>query len=477
MVQHRNLSTLTTSHLICKTLHNIIATRVLVGLQDRDGVSLTRRPSPLPNAKPRQTIFLIPSFSSLHFTVHKFAFTRTSESEYIMSDSDEVKDQLFNNCQNLFILSNGEDDTDDDNLSEVGEDIDPLSLDHSIESMVELAKGLRMQIKEGKVRMKEIQHDYEQKMKETEAACNKKLQEMKKSYEQKLHEAFQCNICLAVPRDSIWQCQNGHLFCDSCMERTSDSCSACRTPLGRLEGDMRIRALGVEQVIDAVNFGFQCKYECDFSTMYSKSELPSHERKCIFRPVPCPHIPCAKEKVVFCDVMGHIREEHGAQMAGLHLDGTYNLTYIVQQNGNIDRIYELIFEAKQFVANVLKFKDTYYAFMHICGDSEEAKQFTVAITTGYGSQSAIFHQGQVFPIDRNAKDILKEKSGVVSFRPGGMYDCLFEDTQPFNTSNQKEITVQFKITKAASLNSQAPQLTGFNVSSLGTLTLESGHTG
>ena len=86
--------------------------------------------------------------------------------------------------------------------------------------------------------------------------------------------------------------------------------------------------------------------------------------------------------------------------------------------------------------------------MYILGDLEEAKKFKVDISIGQGRQSGIVHTGQIFPIDAKKEDIIKEKSGVLSFSPIGMGETFFED----GDQNQKILQVHFKISNAQEIN-------------------------
>ena len=69
----------------------------------------------------------------------------------------------------------------------------------------------------------------------------------------------------------------------------------------------------------------------------------------------------------------------------------------------------------------------------------------VTITIGGGTQSGILHYGQVFPIDMEKKDIIRAKSGVLSFTSFGIYDTFFKDIE--GAENMKKISIQYKINR------------------------------
>ena len=86
----------------------------------------------------------------------------------------------------------------------------------------------------------------------------------------------------------------------------------------------------------------------------------------------------------------------------------------------------------------------FYSYVQIMGDEEEAKKFKVALTVG-SAQSGLVHIGQVFPIDAKMKDIIKEKSGVLSFSPTGMGETFFEDVK---SKDRKKLHLTYNILDA-----------------------------
>ena len=58
---------------------------------------------------------------------------------------------------------------------------------------------------------------------------------------------FECNVCLEVPKSSpIFQCQDGHLFCNDCHPKLSQ-CPVCRngTPMGNIKSLIATKILEV----------------------------------------------------------------------------------------------------------------------------------------------------------------------------------------------------------------------------------------
>ena len=86
-----------------------------------------------------------------------------------------------------------------------------------------------------------------------------------------------------------------------------------------------------------------------------------------------------------------------------------------------------------------------YSYVQIMGNDEDAKKFKVALSIGKGGQSGLVHIGQVFPIDTKREDIIKQKSGVLSFSPYGMGESFFEDIK---SEDRKNLHVTYNILDA-----------------------------
>ena len=81
------------------------------------------------------------------------------------------------------------------------------------------------------------------------------------------------------------------------------SCAMCREPLG----EKRIRALNVEQLIEAADLNVSCKHlECKLSA--PKKEITTHEKKCEHRVVPCPDLGCHQQVPFHC-LLDHMNQQ------------------------------------------------------------------------------------------------------------------------------------------------------------------------
>ena len=90
----------------------------------------------------------------------------------------------------------------------------------------------------------------------------------------------------------------------------------------------------------------------------------------------------------------------------------------------------LKYKGKEFLPAFTKRGGVYYAWIYLLADPEEAKKYSGTIHLGEGSQSGLIHKGEVFSIDIERKDILKAKSGLLSFTQTGM---LFSDAATFTS--------------------------------------------
>merc|ERR1719192_1421958 len=175
-----------------------------------------------------------------------------------------------------------------------------------------------------------------------------------------------------------------------------------------------------------MELSFPCKHtNCEVSA--SKEEIKAHEKKCLFRMVPCPD-GCNME-IVYHGLLKHLKDSgcllsisHSGHTRKLSVHNTMlhlkNLTWsCAVLNVNLE----------SYILTTCKIDGIFYSYVQIVGNEEDARNFKVALSIGKGGQSGLVHIGQVFPIDAKREDIIKEKSGVLSFSPIGMGETFFED--------------------------------------------------
>ena len=273
----------------------------------------------------------------------------------------------------------------------------------------------------------------------------------------KIEDIVQCSICKDIPREGqMKQCKNGHLACESCMGNDNlNSCGVCREPLG----NKRIRALGMEQLIEVADLELSCKHpNCEFKA--PKRDLISHEKKCEKRLVWCPE-GSGKKKVPFHALLDHMRYGRETPTSTNPLTRTMQLN-MTRYNSNRDLSWCCTiakFQNELFATTARRVNGLWYAYMYILGDSGEAKKFSVKITIGEGAQTQIIGTRKVFPIDTKVADILKERSGVLSFSPVGTADEFFYDIESKGEMNKK-IEITYEIMEATSVLNRKKEAEG-----------------
>ena len=205
--------------------------------------------------------------------------------------------------------------------------------------------------------------------------------------------------------------------------------------MDQLTGKKRIRTLAAEQLIESVDLSFPCKHtNCEVSA--SKEEIKTHEVKCFYRMVPCPDI-CNKE-IVYHRLLEHLQlgeARHTAySYSGNRIKLTLQSTQLHVKNSRWPcNVINLNLQTNFILTNI-KEDGIFYTYVQIMGDEDEAKKFKVALSIGRG-QSGLVHIGQVFLIDAKREDIIKQKSGVLSFSPYGMGESFFEDIKSEDRKN------------------------------------------
>ena len=250
------------------------------------------------------------------------------------------------------------------------------------------------------------------------------------SMKRKIQEHAECGICLKLPKSGIQlkQCPNGHLICEGCFDNCGQFCPTCRSPLRPAvvygQASYKIRALAIEQLMDAVDLERECKH-LSCNVIAQKETLTLHENTCEHRLVPCPEFEC-KQKVPFSGVINHIKESH-PRTKFTEKELPYFCNYFLHQSKynsqDFDHSWRLSvieYRGKQFFPVFVAIKGVYYAWVYILGGSEEAAQFKAFMAVGKALSSVIAHLGKVFPIDTEPEEIFKQKEGILTFSHWGM---------------------------------------------------------
>ncbi len=95
--------------------------------------------------------------------------------------------------------------------------------------------------------------------------------------ETEIKDRLQCPICFEIPLKEIYQCENGHTFCDECAKGIRNMCPQCRMSLG----NKKIRNRALEALLDVMKF--DCSFHVQGCTQkISRKEIGSHKETCKF---------------------------------------------------------------------------------------------------------------------------------------------------------------------------------------------------
>lgn len=93
-------------------------------------------------------------------------------------------------------------------------------------------------------------------------------------------EQLKCPICDEIPLDEIYQCENGHTFCDICEMSIGNTCPQCRVQIGR----KRIRNRALEGLLDGMDLKLDCPFKNQGCTAKVERKLmEDHKENCQFR--------------------------------------------------------------------------------------------------------------------------------------------------------------------------------------------------
>ena len=135
-----------------------------------------------------------------------------------------------------------------------------------------------------------------------------------------------------------------------------------------------LRALAMEQLIEAVDLERECMYiACDHSA--SREALKLHEKVCLERPVRCPEFTCCSKILALREVIDHLQEKTSRNYVVAQTNKAYKNQFI--QSTDIftrkdtaywDSIDILNYEGKEFLPAFAKRNGVYYAWVYILAD-------------------------------------------------------------------------------------------------------------
>ena len=227
----------------------------------------------------------------------------------------------------------------------------------------------------------------------------------------KLIPELQCRKCKNVPRPTQkdrYSCINAaHTLC----EEHKIKCP-CGSKVGKSPSPVISKLLQ--------NLPWMCKnYEMGCREIKMKVEdLNLHQGKCAYRKVYCPYIVCKKEKVLFKDVLIHIKKCHRnaiyeEEMSNDEANKFNTWISCPHEFENEDSWAPAIMTS---TCGSVFFSFTYFENKHlyvwICllGSSDEAKNFSCSYSMKNEIGEKFTYTGPVHTIDKNYEDIVNSGS-------------------------------------------------------------------
>ena len=203
---------------------------------------------------------------------------------------------------------------------------------------------------------------------------------------EEIHEALECVICFDVPkRNPVYQCDNGHIVCCSCLDSTIH-CTSCKVKLGRL------RNLAVEKVLE------KCPRPCEFDyfgccVKLTKDALEFHTKICKYKPVACLSTDCEK-LVPMIRLIKHMEEVHSVYKASGYTIQYDNLGTQIENQVQIHPAH-FMFDGVSFFSFVWRTfvpERRWYIWLYMVGTPDETKYYfyTVKITSDEFNEEMIY---------------------------------------------------------------------------------------
>lgn len=161
---------------------------------------------------------------------------------------------------------------------------------------------------------------------------------------------FECIVCFSLPPDVLLQCNNGHLFCQSCWEGMQDAarighklgkvtCPTCRTPLGRTPARNRLaESILASLPVACFNFG------CDDRPLFRELFCHVNDR-CHHRLLAC------KYKLLGCAWYNaaHTLAQHESECEWKHKTADQLLPLIQQKCAQVQQLQQVMQQQHEMV--------------------------------------------------------------------------------------------------------------------------------
>jgi len=251
-----------------------------------------------------------------------------------------------------------------------------------------------------------------------------------------LQDSVECPVCFSIPRaPPVPCCSNGHVICNKCKDKV-DVCPTCRVAMTTCVSQVAATIIQrIQHPCDWRDAG--CLVRCDISSIHS------HEERCGFRQVRCPHWACDEQTALTALTSHVISAECGDNYMAKPLPYQEEIEYtraLDDQDGNsFWRPSLLQFQNVTFYLQVEKCgkNKQWYFYVQMEGSETECEQFECQVSVCKFADSerhSISYNGKVCPIDikgaeeldtagcgLNVRDAVMEKIFVVDTSDSG--DC------------------------------------------------------
>ena len=156
--------------------------------------------------------------------------------------------------------------------------------------------------------------------------------------ESRLNVILCCTVCLDLPSSTCFQCTNGHLICEVCLNRIlADAhledrparCPSCRCEMS--DEVPYVRNLAVEKAISELSARCQHCHQ-----LFPRNILVRHEGSCLLKPCPC------RFAVIGCTWTGKFYEltQHEAECSLASISGEEVARYVEEKRERMARAQE-----------------------------------------------------------------------------------------------------------------------------------------
>ena len=264
-------------------------------------------------------------------------------------------------------------------------------------------------LKLGKFLEEESLAEEKKRLKKAKLEAEGKLQ----SLVEKLEERVTCPVCLEVPMSgAIYSCPKGHLICASCFQGPSSRCPICRTKM--------FKTMSLLATTVVANIEHKCKFEgegCKEKVVADKME--EHKKVCIFRPIVCPSVLCAKT-VTFAHLVDHLLNRCDQTFADDYDVVDQNLfteTYVLSGSKDGDDLdVDVLSWRDKFFCLALRLDDHHWNFyVQMMAMVDECNKYMVKLSLVDGNgQERFSFTDHPFPISEKTEDAKNLQGLLVS---------------------------------------------------------------